>query len=664
MKRITRMSPSYRNSFLLIFLLCAVSYVYSQNNGQSNNSKAGGKLKTNISKDSIPHKNEKNREDLPSYKLSTARSISTSPPLLNLNEPGREGTFRLDETDEVSIDNGGTVFVTGRGKRYKRIFDNEVNVRWFGAKGDGTTDDKEAIQNTIEYAKTLSSKNGGTYRQTVVFPAGFYYLSTPIDVSETNGIWLKGSSGRYINTGFIGNTKGAILDFSGSTMSGCEGFTFLSLGSGNNRSTIGVLFALTKRGGLNCSIKNCYFKLESSPSSNNGFGTIGIVNIRSEEFNAADCVINANTPVVISNNSDLSDTGVKKTITSTYTQILTGAGSMGVVSFTGQMSLQSFEKHQPALILNGTNTVRFDGYIGRISQSSGIEGPAILCSQSTSNLSINATIESYSEILQVNTSLQHASLDIVSANVSDVSKPLIDVSGASLIDGLNAKIHLPVLKERINRYFLYHAPVNKGNDPVKTKLINCELYCADLNSNKYIISGNLLKIADNVEFNTSEPFAKKGGVIRQNFTSKEYCGKVGSINPATVIRFTQCDRTAKETNNGGFYTIQINGIVRAGSYGSGGSCTQRFNAIITISQSQNGNLDAPASLVTLLGKSQVSPAYLDIKSIEVSTSFSNGIGSVKIKPLVTGSGIGEVVTYQGTTEILTDFFVNDTVIFK
>ena len=655
---------SYRSIFLLIPLLCTVSYVYSQSKGQSNRVQAGEKLKSNTSKDSILYKNEKGGDDLPSYRLSTARAISTSPALLNLNEPGREGTFRLDELDKASIDNGGTVFVTRSGKRYKRIFDNEINVRWFGAKGDGTTDDKEAVQNTIEYAKTLSSKNGGTYRQTVVFPAGFYYLSSPIDVSETNGIWLKGSSGRYINTGFIGNTKGAILDFSGSTMSGCEGFTFLSLGSSENRSTIGVLFALTGKGGLNCSLKNCYFKLESYPSANGGFGTIGIVNIRSEEFNASDCVINANTPVIISNKSDLSDTGIKKTITSTYTQILTGAGSMGVVSFTGQMSLQSFEKHHPALILNGTNTVRFDGYIGRLSQSTGTEGPAILCSQSTSNLSINATVESYSEILHINTSLQHASLDIVSANVSDVTKPLINVSGASLIDGLSAKIHLPVLKERLNRYFLYHTPINDGNDPVKTKLMNSELYCADLSSNKYIISGNLLKMAENVDFNTNEPFAKQGGIIKQNFTSKEYCGKVGSINPATVIRFTQCDRTTNKTNNGGFYTIQINGIIRAGSYGSGGSCTQRFIANITISQSQNGNQDAPASVVTLLGKSQVSPAYLDIKNIEVGVSFSNGVGSVNIKPLITGSGLGEVVTYHGTTEILTDFLVNETILLR
>lgn len=644
-----------------LFLIGLASYLtncgYTQSTdpkGQNNSKSTGGPT---------PSK-ETDRLNSPSYEFSAVRSLSTTPKMLMVSELGQEGLFRLDETDRTSTDNSGTVLVTKSGRRYKRIIDNEINVRWFGAKGDGISDDKTAIQRAINYTKTLSAKAGGSYRVTVVFPAGFYYLSSPIDVTNTNGIWLKGSSGRYINTGFIGGTGGAMLDFSGSTMGGCEGFSFISLKGSTNRSTIGALFALTSGGGLNCSLKNCYFKLEDNPAANNGFGTIGILNIRSEEFSVSDCVVNANTPVILSNKSDLSDTNVNLLIKSPYAQITTGVGSMGVVSFSGQVSLQSIEKRQPALVLNGTNTVHFVGYIGRTSQLVGEEGPAILCSQSTSNLTINATVESYSQVLLVKTSMYHSSIDIVSANVVDASVPLINITGASLVDGLTAKIHLPVIKEQTKRYLLYHAPVSNGNEPVRTRLVNSAVYCSDLTDNTYAITKNLLKATDNVEFNTSQPFSKKGGKTNQNFTNRVSCGLVGSIKQGTIIRFGQCDRTTKKSYNGGFYTIEINGIVRAGSYNSGGSCTQRFTATITISQSNNGNQDAPAYTMTLLGKSQVSPSYLDIKNVAVSVNFSNGIGSVVISPTVTGSGVGEAVTYTGTANVMADFYVNDPVLFK
>lgn len=647
-----------------ILLVLVVQFSCAQENKTTKPTSSSPNKKLNSKSESFTSKIGTPDQNAPNYRLAAVRSLSFVPSALILTEPGREGLFRLDESDNTSLDNGGTILVTKSKKRYKRVFDNEINVHWFGAKGNSQSDDKMAIQNTINYAKSLSESSGGTYRVTIVFPAGFYYLSSPIDITNSNGLWLRGSSGRYINTSFIGDTGGVMLDFSGSTMSGCEGFTFLSMNGHSNRSTIGVLFALTNKGGLNCSIKNCYFKLEDNPKANSGFGTIGILNIRSEEFSASDCVINTNTPIILSNKSDLSDTGTNLTIASTFAKISTGTGSMGVANLNGQMSLQSIEKRQPALVLNGTNTVNFIGYIGRVSQSLGVEKPAILCSQSTSNITINATIESYSQLLSVTTSLHHAALNIVSANVTEANTPLINVTGASLIDGLTAKIHLPVATERKNRYLIYHAPMNNGNEVIKTRMINSEFYCLDLINNQHAVTANLLRMAENVTFNTNEPFSKKGGSIIQNFTNKVSCGNVGSIKPATAIRFSQCDRTTIANNNSGFYTIQISGVIRAGGYKSGGSCTLRFVATATISQSQNGNKDSPAYTVSLLGKSQITQTYLDITNVQISLNFSDNVGSILITPTVVGNGTGETVTYQGTAEVLTDFLVNDTIIFK
>jgi hypothetical protein len=335
-----------------------------------------------------------------------------------------------------------------------------------------------------------------------------------------------------------------------------------------------------------------------------------------------------------------------------------------VVNLGGQLSLHAIEKRQPALVLNGTNTVQFVGYIGRSSQSAGNEETAILCSQSTSNLTVTATIESYSQVLQVKTSLHQAILNIVSANVTNVKKPLVEVTGASLLDGLTLKVHLPVEAERQNRHLMYHAPLNNGNDPVQTRLMNSALHCSELTNNQYVITGNLLKSAENVTFNTSQPFAKTGGVIRQLFSQNVSCGTAGNVKPATAIRFSRCDRSTTTTGNGGFYTIYLDGIIRAGSYNSGGSCTQRFTATVTVSQSQNGNLDAPAYTVSLLSKSQISPTYLDVKSIVVSLQFAGGIGSIYVKPSISGTADNEPVTYRGTATVMTDFIVNDAVLFK
>lgn len=104
---------------------------------------------------------------------------------------GIAGFFYYDASDTTSTDNGGTVIVSGNGKRWKRLFDGAVSVKWFGAKGDwnGTTgtDDTSAIQNA------LNSNYASIY-----FPPGNYAVN-----STGSALTLSASDTTLYGPGFI-----------------------------------------------------------------------------------------------------------------------------------------------------------------------------------------------------------------------------------------------------------------------------------------------------------------------------------------------------------------------------------------------------------------------------------------------------------------------------
>jgi len=91
--------------------------------------------------------------------------------LYYVTDEGQEGFFRYDPADTATADNLGTVLVSSSGARFKRIIETEyVSVKWFGAKGDGSSDDFQSIQNAIN---AVFAMGGGT----VFFPKGTYIVS-------------------------------------------------------------------------------------------------------------------------------------------------------------------------------------------------------------------------------------------------------------------------------------------------------------------------------------------------------------------------------------------------------------------------------------------------------------------------------------------------------
>ncbi|MBD2751862.1 glycosyl hydrolase family 28-related protein [Spirosoma validum] len=531
-----------------------------------------------------------------------------------------------------------------------------INVKdpQFGAKGDGTVDDSAAIQSAITYAKSLPT------RATIYFPPGYYFIGSSINLTNSNGIWLVGDGGSYLNTVIVGNTGSRpMFDFSGSSYSGCENFTFL-YSSGSSvltPSVIGVQFALTNNGGLNCGIKKCYFQLDDNASANGGLGTIGLINIRSEEFFIHECLIRANTPIILSYAANIAVTGVNFTASSAYQTLASGTGSMGVVSINGT-SLQCLQNRQPAMILAGTNSINFQGYLARVTAGIGTNETAVLCTISTTNLKIHATIESFSRMVQIgeNSGFENCELDIIASNATAPTTELINVTN-SIVVGLRARIAQPIPSER-NRFVIYHSPSAGGTQQASGYVMNSEITCFTTPNNQFIISQNLLRRSTNVIFNTPTPFEKRNGRIKLLTNNTIFAGVVGSLSSINIFRFKEALQPASAISSG-FYRILFNGIIRAGGYGSGKAATLSFEAQIVTNQYYSGSSDPISTTVVVLDQNVGDPSYLNINGILLGLTFNSGVGSVTLTPRVTGSGIGEPVYYEGFVELQSDFFIND-----
>ena len=120
-------------------------------------------------------------EDLATY---------TGSGLVTVKDINRGGIFVSKA--EVDIDpntgslyavNGGTVFAKQGSGFWVRQYSGAINVKWFGAKGDGVTDDTEVIQEAIDTAEVMHSS--------VWTPSGNYII-TGIIVKRF--VTLKGES--------------------------------------------------------------------------------------------------------------------------------------------------------------------------------------------------------------------------------------------------------------------------------------------------------------------------------------------------------------------------------------------------------------------------------------------------------------------------------------
>lgn len=123
---------------------------------------------------------------------------------VRITQSGLFGYFMRDDADTISADNGGTIIVDASGRRWKRLMAGSVSVSWFGAKGDGATDDTAAIQAAMNYAASVGAVLVAPSKATYIVSAG---LSIPSGLAaDFSFSTIKRKTGGVFN--MLANTGG------------------------------------------------------------------------------------------------------------------------------------------------------------------------------------------------------------------------------------------------------------------------------------------------------------------------------------------------------------------------------------------------------------------------------------------------------------------------
>ena len=132
-----------------------------------------------------------------------AKAVPSTEPTI-LTESGREGLFVFDSSNlsaKVTADPGQGIYVapaaapTGASGAWTRKYDGAVNVRWFGAKGDGTTNDGAAFVAALAHLKARAIVGYGYSKGSaeLFVPAGVFFLGTTT-LDLTHSLCIRGET--------------------------------------------------------------------------------------------------------------------------------------------------------------------------------------------------------------------------------------------------------------------------------------------------------------------------------------------------------------------------------------------------------------------------------------------------------------------------------------
>lgn len=135
--------------------------------------------------------------------IAELASLGSSTPTVIVTDTDRGGIFVWSESGTA---NGGTVFAGSSGY-WVRQYSGAVNVKWFGAVGDGVTDDTAAIQSALATSNNIFIPEG-TYKctDTLVLPKDITLEGTSGTVLDFNHTETVVTNQSHIETVDVGLT--------------------------------------------------------------------------------------------------------------------------------------------------------------------------------------------------------------------------------------------------------------------------------------------------------------------------------------------------------------------------------------------------------------------------------------------------------------------------
>jgi hypothetical protein len=253
----------------LLILVSIVSYsqtapLYVPNNGDSISIvvKVGGVMRTIYMKDILKNRNI--------FYNSVASMVAAVNPLqLSLittsgyynKGDGGGNTYYYDSSSTATVDGGSVIAPSNNKGRLLAIFNGEINVKTFGVKGDGTTDETTAIGKAVTYINT----NGGRLR----FPDGTYSVKftangAPLYTITHANISILFSKGAVVNmsatvqpSNYTNGLKQFMFSFEGTDNATVEGGVF----NGGRANAMNPIAGVARFiGTSNVKVTNCIFK--------------------------------------------------------------------------------------------------------------------------------------------------------------------------------------------------------------------------------------------------------------------------------------------------------------------------------------------------------------------------------------------------------------------
>ena len=200
---------------------------------------------------------------------------------------GGEGQLNYVSSDTTSSDNGCTIYVDAANHRYYRSAGfGMINVKWCGAKGDGSTSDTSAINAAIHIAcnpagtaPTYPFGNGAVFA-----PPGTYIVNGGINMTNisggnvSSGCILRGS-GQSATVFSSTTSTNATIDLTGSSDVLLENFWIRAGATNGSGTSYGLLIAASNS-------QACNVNTFRNVSMDGWFTQVGVY-----IYNCSDCLV-------------------------------------------------------------------------------------------------------------------------------------------------------------------------------------------------------------------------------------------------------------------------------------------------------------------------------------------------------------------------------------